>query len=112
MPRVRTFTMPHCGLDLDSRFSRTSDSEYSVSPANKGWGNSIWSQPSAKPFSLTSATPIPATIASVSALLISGRPYSVRLAYSVLKWIWLVLLVSSVNHVLSASVNVRPKRQR
>jgi len=36
----------------------------------------------------------------------------VRRAYSVLKWIWLVLLVSSVNQVLSTSVTVRPMRLR
>src|SRR5215467_15877078 len=82
MPRVRTLMMPHCGFDLDSRVSSTSDSEYSVSPAKSGLGNLISSQPSAKPFSETSATPMPATIASVSALLIRHLPNSVFLPRS------------------------------
>ena len=56
-----------------------------MSPANSGFGNLIWSQPSAKPFSLTSATPIPATMARVKALLIKHLPNSVRLPYSLLK---------------------------
>ena len=77
--------MPHCGFDLDSRFSRTSDSEYSVSPAKTGLGNRTLSQPRLKPFSLTSATPSPATIASVKPLLIRHCPNSVCLPYSLLK---------------------------
>ena len=83
-----------------------------MSPAKSGFGSLTSSQPSATPFSLTSATPIPVTIASVSVLLIRHLPNSVRRAKSLLKWIWLVLLVSRVNQVLSASVRVRPSRQR
>jgi hypothetical protein len=70
------------------------------------------SQPSATPFSLTSATPMPVTMARVSVLLIRHLPNSVRRAKSLLKWIWFVLLVSRVNQMLSASVTVRPSRQR
>ena len=55
---------------------------------------------------------MPATMASVRALLIRHFPNSVRLPYSLLKWIWLVLLVSSVNQMLSFSVTVRPIRHR
>ena len=83
-----------------------------MSPANTGCGSLIQSQPSAKPFSLTSATPSPATIASVSRLLTSGRSKPVRRAYSALKWIWFVLLLIRVNCTLSASLTVRPMRAR
>ena len=63
-------------------------------------------------FSLVSATESPSTIASVSVETTSGAPNSVRSAYGALKCIWFVFIVSSVNHVLSASVTVRPSRLR
>ena len=57
----------------------------------------------AKAFWVRSVTLCPTAIATVSVETTSGRPNSDRAAYSALKCIWLVFIVSSVNHVLSAS---------
>ena len=107
--RVRTVTMPACGRLADSRFSRTIDSLYSVSPAKTGWVMRISSQPRlAKAFWVMSVTLCPTAMATVRVETTSGLPNSDFAAYSLLKCIWFVFIVSSVNQVLSASVTVRP----
>ena len=62
----------------------------------------------ANAFWVRSVTLCPTAIATVSVETTSGLPNSERPAYSALKCIWLVFIVSSVNQVLSASVMVRP----
>src|SRR6266513_6251120 len=111
-PRVRTVTMPKPGRDFDSRFSSTSVSARSVSPAKTGAGRRTSRQPRLTPRSDTSATDRPVTSASVNVESTSGRPHSVVAAYSASKWIGFVFSVSSGNETLSASSTVRPKRLR
>ncbi len=62
-------------------------------------------------FWLMSITDSPSTRATVSPELTMIRPPVIGLdsARWALKWFWLVLQVSSVNHVESASEMVRPK---
>ena len=52
------------------------------------------------------------TSARVKALLTSGRPNGVPFENSSLKWFWFVFSVRHVNHTLSVSVTVRPRRLR
>ena len=105
-------TMPRRGSDFDSRVEMTSVSDQRVSPANTGCGRRTLSQPRLMPLRLTSGTVRPVTTASVTRLFISGRRNCVFFAYSVLKWIWLSLLVNSVIQVLSASSSVLPTDER
>ena len=62
----------------------------------------------ANAFWVRSVTLCPTAIATVRVETTSGLPNSDCAAYSLLKWIWLVFIVSSVNQVLSVSVTVRP----
>ena len=61
-------------------------------------------------FWLVSDTDMPATSDSVKVELTSGRPNSLRRAYSLSKWIGCWFMVNRVNQVLSLSVIVRPGR--
>ena len=80
-----------------------------MSPANTGWVIRISSQPRfANAFWVRSVTLCPTAMATVSVDTTSGLPNSDRAAYSALKCISLVFMVSSVNQVLSVSVTVRP----
>ena len=80
-----------------------------MSPANTGCVILMSSQPRfAKAFWVRSVTLWPTAIATVSVETTSGLPNSERPAYSLLKCIWLVFIVSNENHVLSVSLMVRP----
>src|SRR5262249_53847277 len=58
-PRVRTLTIPKPSRDCDSRFSNTSVSARSVSPAKTGAGSRTSRQPRLTPRSDTSSTDRP-----------------------------------------------------
>ena len=110
---MRIETIPQEGRERDSRTALTSLSAQSVSPAKTGLGNLMSPQPRfATAFSEVSATESPSTTASVSVETTSGSLNSVRAAYSRLKCIWFVFIVRQVNHVLSASLIVRPSLLR
>src|SRR5688500_290759 len=104
-PSVDTATTPRVGRDLDGRVLSTVLRERIVSPSNTGWGRTISPQPRlANTFWETSVTLWPDTSARVRVELTSGRPNSVRLAYSWSKCSGAVFWVSRVNQMLSVVV--------